>query len=180
MEKAHGINYRTRRILMTTSIFVSLVAGRVGSTHTFLGKQIVGLIKEMFLVSSAPTSAEAMNAGTDRWGLWMKAMENIESSPIIGTGNTLLRPHNEYLQFAVVWGLPSLIIYLTAFVVILIKTIKRFKKLSNLTLILGFCVLGYLISAIFGNTMPHTVPFFALFLGFFIRQLNEKADVSVT
>jgi len=132
-----------------------------------------------FVITSAPASEEAAHAGTDRWSLWMEAFKEIKDSPLIGTGNVFLRPHNEYLQFAQVWGLPSLIIYLSAFVVIMVKAIKNRKTLSSLSLTLLFCVLAFLVSAVFGNTMPHTTPFFALFLGFLIRELNNKKEASV-
>ena len=148
------------------------------STYRSFFSQVVGLIKDIFLVSadilsSDPTSELAKKAGTNRWGLWLMAFEEIKNSPIFGTGNVRLRPHNEYLQFAQVWGLPSMIIYISAFVVIFVKAIKHRKKLSNLSITLSFCVGTYLISALFGNTMPHTIPFFALFLGFIVRWLNH-------
>ena len=147
---------------------------QINSNCTNFFSQFVNLIKEFFVVASAPTSTEAAQAGTNRWELWMYAFNEIKDSPLIGTGNVFLRPHNEYLQFAQVWGIPSLIIYLSAFVVILVKAIKRRKTLSDLSLTLLFCVLAFLSGAIFGNTMPHTTPFFALFLGFTIRELNRK------
>ena len=151
------------------------------STYRSFFSQFIGLIKDIFIVSadiisSDPTSDLAKKAGTNRWGLWLMAFEEIKSSPIFGTGNVRLRPHNEYLQYAQVWGLPSMIIYISAFVVIFVKAIKNKEKLSNLSLSLIFCVGTYLISALFGNTMPHTIPFFALFLGFLVRWLNH--DIS--
>ena len=148
------------------------------STYRSFFSQIGGLFKDTLTVAkdvsdSAPTSDAAKQAGTNRWGLWLMAFEQIAKSPIIGTGDVLLRPHNEYLQFAQVWGLPSAILYLSAFVVIFIKAIKHRAKLSNLTSALIFCIGAFLISAMFGNTMPHTTPFFALFLGFLIRWMNH-------
>lgn len=135
--------------------------------------QIINLFKDVKVVTQDPTSEVAQYAGTNRWKLWLMAFKEIASSPIIGTGNTRLRPHNEYLQYAQCFGLPALIIYISAFVVILIKTIKYRKNLSSLTTVLLFGVLGYLISAMFGNTMPHTMPFFCLILGFLIRCFGE-------
>ena len=146
----------------------------LNSNCTNFFSQIVNLVKEFFVVTAAPASEEAAHAGTDRWSLWMEAFKEIKESPLIGTGNVFLRPHNEYLQFAQVWGLPSLIIYVSAFVVIMVKAIKNRKTISNLSLALLFCVLAFLVSAIFGNTMPHTTPFFALFLGFLIRSMRYK------
>ena len=161
-------------IFTATSFIVLLFSANLNSTYTSFYSQVINLIKEFFVVSSAPLSAEASHAGTDRWSLWLKAFKIIKESPIIGNGNVLLRPHNEYLQFAQVWGIPSLIIYVGAFIIILVKAIKRRKVLSDLSIALLFVVLSYLVSALFGNTMPHTTPFFAMFVGFLIRELNNK------
>lgn len=163
-------------IFLISSIVADLLSTALQSYHKNIFSQIWGLLSDARTIVSAPGSESAAAAGTNRWGLWLDALNEILSSPIIGTGNVLARPHNEYLQFALVWGLPSLVIYITAFVVMFIKTIKKFNHHSPLTLILGFGVLGYLISAIFGNTMPHTAPFFALILGFFIRSLNSPTE----
>lgn len=146
---------------------------RYYSTYTNFFKQVAGLFVDFGTIVDDPTSAVAQKAGTNRWGLWMRAFKEIAESPIIGTGNVGLRPHNEYLQYAQVWGPISAIIYISAFVVIFVKAIKHREKLSNFSLGLLFVVGGYLISAIFGNTMPHTTPFFALFLGLLIRFLNR-------
>lgn len=153
------------------------IANALNSTYkssTFFG-QLVNLFKQFFVVTKNPTSNAALSAGTDRWGLWLQAVNEILSSPLIGTGNVLLRPHNEYLQIAQVFGLPALIIYLTALIVILVKAIKNKNKLSSVTLVLLMGALAYLISALFGCTMPHTMPFFALMLGLAIKSLNTDA-----
>lgn len=146
---------------------------RYYSIYTSFFKQIAGLFIDFGVVVEAPTSEVAKYAGTNRWGLWMMAFDEIAESPIIGTGNVGLRPHNEYLQYAQVWGPISAIIYISAFVVIFVKAIKHRKKLSDFSLGLLFVVGVYLISAMFGNTMPHTFPFFCLFLGLLIRFLNR-------
>jgi len=163
--------------IILSFVMIPLGNWKYYSTYESFFSQVGNLIKDFITIltdvsDSAPTTDAAKSAGTGRWGLWLQAFEEIEQSPIVGTGNVLLRPHNEYLQFAQVWGLPSLIIYLSAFIVMMVKVIKHRSKLSNLTLCLLFPIIAYLISAMFGNTMPHTTPFFALFVGFFIRWLN--------
>ena len=136
-------------------------------------KQIVTLVYDVSKVSNNPISYEAEQAGTGRWGLWLKAFKEIGQSPIIGTGNVQLRPHNEYLQFGQVWGIPAMIIYISVFVIMAVKLIKYKNKISNLTLILFAVVYTYLISALFGNTMPHTYPLFMLMFGFLVCVLNQ-------
>lgn len=165
-------------IFIASSFSCFFIADKLYSTYenAHFFKQFVNLIKELFVVAEAPTSDAAMHAGTDRWSLWVSAFKEIKDSPIIGTGNVLLRPHNEYLQYAQVFGLPSLILYLAAFIIIFIKAIKYRKQLSGLSLVLLLSIMAYLIGACFGNTMPHTMPVFCLFVGFLIRWLND--DIS--
>ena len=168
-------------IFIVVSILSSFVAEFVASSYNSFWKDLLNLTSETGEIIKDPTSDAAAHAGTDRWKLWLNAFDEIAYSPIIGTGNIHLRPHNEYLQFAQVWGIPSVIIYLSAFIMIVVKSIKHRKKLSDLTIVILFSVLTYMISAFFGNTMPHTYPFFMLFVGFLIRTLNDdiKKDEKV-
>ena len=164
--------------LILSFALIPLGNGTYYSTYKSFCSQLVDLVKDFIIVltdiaNPAPSTDIAKQAGTNRWELWLDAFAQIKKSPIIGSGDVMLRPHNEYLQYAQVWGLPSTLIYVSAFIVILVKAIKHTKKLSNLTLCLIFPVIAYLISALFGNTMPHTTPFFALFLGLLIRSINE-------
>lgn len=143
------------------------------STYKSLAGQILGLVKELFSIAEAPLSEEASHAGTDRWSLWLKAFAGIKENLLFGTGDVIFKPHNEYLQHAYNFGVLSLIFYLIALVIILVKTLKNIRLLTDITLVFEIAVLGYLISAIFGNTMPHTLPFFLVFLAFSIRLLNN-------
>ena len=142
------------------------------STYKGLFGQIIGLIQDFFNVASDPLSEEASHAGTDRWSLWLKAFEGIKEHPWIGTGEVIFKPHNEYLQHAYNFGILCLAFYLSALVIILVKVLKNLRSLSDITLILAITTLAYLISALFGNTMPHTIIYFLVILGLTIRSLN--------
>ena len=52
------------------------------------------------------------------------------------------------------------------------KVLKNLRSLSDITLVLAITTLSYLISALFGNTMPHTIIYFLVILGLTIRSLN--------
>lgn len=163
----------TFTIISIISIFF---ANNFHSNYASFWNQLLGLFKDILYIGNNPTSQQALNAGTNRWELWLSAFKEIIQSPIIGTGNILLRPHNEYLQFAQVWGIPATLIYITTYIIILVKFIKYKDKLSNLTISLFVPVYTYLISALFGNTMPHTYPYFMLMTGFLIRTLNQDIN----
>lgn len=160
-------------LFIIISVIASFIASYYHSTYTLFFGQFANLFSETSTIIKDPTGSASMSAGTDRWERWLDAIDQIVSSPIIGTGDVLLRPHNEYLQYAASFGLPALLIYVSAYVVMFVKAIKNIKKLSYTTLVCLFAIGGYLISAFFGVTMPHVLPFMTLILGLAIRWLNK-------
>lgn len=137
--------------------------------------------KDLVSVVSDPLSENAAAAGTKRWELWLESFEVIKSHPFFGDGMVYKRPHNEYLQYAQVWGIPALILYLCGIISLFVRTFRNLRKLSDVALISALAVGGYLVSALFGNTMPHIMPFFCLLLGLMISavpdySLNKKID----
>ena len=118
--------------------------------------------------------------GTGRFGLWLYSFELIAKYPVfgIGLGNFTMngvqnRPHNEYIQYMVNTGIIGGLLYLAALTTIVVKSIKKRKETSDTSFIIGGAILCYLISAFFGNTMPHVMPFFVAFLGMYIQNLNK-------
>lgn len=165
--------------LAPLGIFVALsfatlpFASKMNSFYTSFFKQVGGLIKDIFNITHDPLSEATAKAGTNRWGLWLKAVQDILEYPIVGRGNVYFKPHNEYLELAEHFGIPALIAYIAALVIIYVKAIKHYKKMSNFSLVLLFAVGVYLIDAFFGNIMPHTTPFYCLILGICIKQVNH-------
>lgn len=120
---------------------------------------------------------EAGSAGSGRVLLWMTALEMIPERPLFGYGPEMLygeyaritgfdRPHNEYIQHAVFLGIPALIMYLAALITMFIHQWKHLPKLQESTIIAAGAVVAYLFSALFGNTMFYTTPYFFMLLGF--------------
>lgn len=85
-----------------------------------------------------------------------------ESYHLAGCQND--RAHNELIQFAASLGLPALIFYLGALVILLFKFFKNFKSLNLFQLGIYSSLGAYLISSFFGNTTFYTTPFFILVL----------------
>lgn len=164
-------------IMLTAISFICIPLARpMDSTYSNLYVQISGVFKDFFKVSSAPLAEETKKAGTNRWELWLDAFEQISKYPIFGDGEMIIKPHNEYLQFATHSGILSAVLYISGLVIIAVKGIKYFKHISNLSICLLFCVMCYAIGAFFGNTMPHTYPFFMVILGLCINTLNLDID----
>jgi len=145
-------------------------------------------------------SQDPAETGSGRWTLWVQTVDNIIKKPFFGYGPEGLtgkftqkiidktgikqtvtsfqdRPHNEYLQHAAFIGLPALIFYLTALVMLFVSRIKNIKNISVAVLIAGCAVIGYLISAFFGNTMYYTTPFFFMLLGIAAHLSHEESDL---
>lgn len=121
-------------------------------------------------------------AGTSRVKLWKYGLQFFAENPILGYGPDNLdakydsvgiidqdRPHNLLIQLATTSGLPGLILYVTAVGIIIIKGIKEFLKKDEKGQIFLLVVITYLISAMFGNSMYYTSPYFFIFLGFLMN-----------
>ena len=147
---------------------------------------VVGLKYESFFseiiklggdVEKIATNAEdADSAGTARWGLWRATWGYIKERPFIGYGieGTIERleadtgqqkVHNEYLDYAVEYGIPAVLLYIGGLMSIFIKALIRRKNVDNATLICLTASLGYIGSAFFGNRIISVLPFFFVFLG---------------
>lgn len=148
------------------------IAQHVNSVYTSFIDQLINLFKEIISIFAKPLAEENATAGTNRWGLWITSIKEILDSPLFGKGDYLFKPHNEYLQISQHSGVLTGIFYITALVIILVKSIRNFRNLSKFTIMLIMTVGVYLISAFFGNTMPHTFPIFLVILAFGIKQLN--------
>lgn len=111
--------------------------------------------------------------GYDRIEMWRLCFENAINHPVFGTGigtfgnfngqaATSFRPHNEFFQIMSQMGFSALILYLGAIVVLFGFAFK--KKIQTSTVIALGAMFAYLISAFFGNSVPHVFPvFIALF-----------------
>lgn len=125
--------------------------------------------------------------GSGRWGLWVKTIEVIKQVPLFGKGldcyygnnyvdKTLDMPHNEYIQIASNVGLPALILYLIVGIGIFSRAIARRKELSSSSLVCLIAAVGYLISALFGNTFTYTYPFLLILLGLGMFKNPKESD----
>ena len=77
----------------------------------------------------------------------------------------LHRPHNLIIQLATTSGLPGCILYIIAIGLILARAFKRLNNSNRIYTIVFFAIIAYLISAMFGNSMYYTSPYYFIFLG---------------
>lgn len=128
---------------------------------------------------------ESGKAGTGRWSLWKGYAEGIAEKPLTGWGvegmlNTkrVGTPHNELLQYAGFFGIPTMLLYLAAVLLILWRVIRNQKQMSRTTMVCFFVSLGYLASSMFGVAIYYTTPFIYIFLGLtYAEYLNNGKKV---
>jgi len=127
-------------------------------------------------IADDPNSMEAGATGSGRFILWKYTFEKILKSPVFGYGPDGLaydmpdyirhsRPHNEYLQYAAFFGIPGLLLYLSALVSLAVRRVRQLSRLPSSTLAAAGALIGYLISAFVGNTMFYSAPFFFMLFG---------------
>lgn len=134
------------------------------------------------------TNKEFESAGSGRMQIWKYGIKFALEKPIFGYGPDNLgrkyleenifqdRPHNLLIQLANTSGIPGLILYVTAIGIILIRAIKTMNENNSLHIVLLFTLVAYLISAMFGNSMYYTSPYFFILLGFLMGE-NVKEMV---
>lgn len=124
-------------------------------------------------------NADAITAGSNRWMLWTFSVAQLNKKPLTyltgygiegitdqmskKTGES--RPHNEFLQQVVFFGLPALILYVVAIFLIYLRGYHYATLLSIPTIVSLIAAFGYLFQSSFGNTMYYTSPFFFSILG---------------
>ena len=125
--------------------------------------------------------------GTTRMALWINGIKFMLNSPIIGYGPDNLRPmyaelkinqdrpHNLLIQLATTSGIPGMLLYVTAVGIIVVKGVMRLLKNNENGKIFLIIVATYLVSAMFGNSMYYTSPYFFITLGCLMNcNLNKK------
>ena len=161
-------------VFLSVSILVNLINQRLSADFWTLFGDTSEILNN---------GENAGSAGSGRWQLWTNGVRFITERPLFGYGPDNLgiqyaavgikidRPHNELIQIAASLGLPALLFYLTALGILLVSFIRRLKQLPMLTIGLFCLLLAYMASAMVGNSMFYTTPFFMMFLGVFSGQM---------
>lgn len=173
---AHGIIERRINlevVFVTLVFFISLYL----PSHNlgYFEKNLSMLFSDIFKVSA--NTEDSNNAGSGRWIIWKRGLILISEHPIFGIGFEGVdarnikqfainnRIHNEYLQYALFYGIPAGILYLTGTISVYFRALKRKLQLTPVSLACLASAFGYLVSAFFGITLFCTTPFLFIFLG---------------
>ena len=133
------------------------------------------LFKDISEIMSGSDNSD--NAGSGRWSLWKNAIKYIGEYPLFGIGFEGVlarelwssmrspRPHNEYLQYALFYGIPAGIAFFTGCFLVFLRAIKQKSTISTATLSALTGAFGYLVSASFGISLFYITPFMFMLLG---------------
>ena len=138
---------------------------------------------------------EIEKAGTGRMELWVNGLKFFTERPIIGFGPENLgkkyfeknisqdRPHNLIIQLLTTSGLPGCILYVLAIGIIVKRSFKSLKMENKIHIISHFTVVGYLISAMFANSMYYTSPYFFILLGILmcetLKEMKKEKETKI-
>lgn len=168
-------------ILLPLFIFSLYITGHINGTFeanlSVFGSDIVKIA----------TNAEGVEAaGSGRIQLWTAAIDVIKGDPLFGIGFEgvyvreyvgapyMTRPHNEFLQYAMFYGIPMAVMYFAGCIGIFIRALRKKKYLDGATLACLTAAFGYLVSSFFGLTVHSTTMFLFVFMGMgYVRKPEE-------
>ena len=133
---------------------------------------------------------EAEHAGTDRIKLWNAALDIVDEKPFLGIGFEgvkyreyvgppyNIRPHNEFIQYALFHGIPMCVAYVIGCFAIFLRALLKKQKLSGATLACLCAAFGYLVGSFFGLTVYSTAVYLFIFLGMgYVREETKGTQV---
>ena len=163
---------RSRSVIaFAVFIFVTLITIPLGSK---MFASFLGIFSDVNLITSG--AVDAAEAGNGRWKIWRATVSYIGERPWLGFGVEGIserlhedagnyRPHNEFLQYAVFFGIPFAISYVLGIVSIYIRALRVRDRLDPMTCACLIVAFSYLGSAFFGTSYYYTAPYFFIFLG---------------
>ena len=128
------------------------------------------------------------STGVSRMILWEMGVDYIIEKPLTGHGadvtgdemqnlsNDSDRCHCEYMNYAISFGIPAVLLYISAVFAVYLRGLLAKGKLTEINLIGLGAAMFYLISAVVGNTMYYTAPFLFILLG--MGYFSETASTS--
>ncbi len=158
-------------VLLSTASYFGYIPNSKGEDM----KDNIEMLLEDFL--KITTQEDMDKAGHGRMTLWKQGLKMIPKRPIFGYGPEQLdeelseimwvdRPDNEFIQHGIFLGIPGLAFYLIALIWLFVHQWIRLKELDITTIVAAGCVIAYLVSSLFGNSMFYTTPYLYMFLAF--------------
>ena len=87
-----------------------------------------------------------------------------------------IRPHNEFMQYALFHGIPAAILYFVGCLGVFIRALRKKVYLDGASLVCLSAAFGYLVSSFFGLTLYTTAYFLFMFLGMGYVKVPENCE----
>lgn len=188
------IYHKQKRVIAITSIAIFILMSVVNpKVNNIVFSNINSLISDFNNLKISVQSKdskeailEAERGGSGRIRLWKYGLKFFAEKPLLGYGPENLevkykevgivqdRPHNLLIQLLTTSGIIGMSTYILAIGIILFRGIKSLRYENDIHIIAFFTVFAYLISAMFGNSMYYTSPYFFIFLGFLMIENMEN------
>ena len=186
---------KEKRILAVSSIaifiLISILSNFNISSENITTNNVKQLSEDINAITSSKNDEENnyLQAGSGRLQIWIYGLKFFVEKPILGYGPENLRakyeaygidqdrPHNIVIQQLTTSGLPGCILYFTALGIILFRGLKNLEKKNGILVISLFTCIAYIISAMLGNSMYYTSPYFFIVLGLLMGEIvkdNER------
>ena len=154
-------------IFLCASLLIALLTTRISESLIQTVRDVGNIIQG---------SEEADLAGSGRWIVWKLTVKHILEKPLFGNGISGLAqiiaeggdtssPHNEFLEYAAYFGIPTGVCYFAACLSVFIHGLKYRKELNIITLACLVAAFGYLVSSCFGVCFYYTASYVFIFLG---------------
>lgn len=186
-------NIKIALITIGIFVFVTIFANIFNNTTSQNIKQL-GL--DLGSIVGATSSKELennnketyMQAGSGRMEIWIAGLKFFANRPVLGYGPENLRPmyeangidqdrpHNIVIQQLTTSGAIGTLLYFTALGIIFIRGIKKVGKKKTILEVCLFTSISYMISAMFGNSMYYTSPYFFIMLGLLMNEIIKIDD----
>lgn len=164
-------------IVFASSLVIPIQAGfnSEGDSNSAATHNAAELVNDVQAIGSGFSDADG-SLGSGRLERWRMGMDFLKEKPLLGYGAEAGahlnyggegrdRIHNEYLHFALMYGVPAAMIYMIAVLAVFIRGLRYRKKLTAINII-GLCTaFTYAVSAAVGVVIPFIYPFFYIFLG---------------
>lgn len=170
-----------RLIYASIAVLVCLVIAGIAVAP--LRQSIIRLFSDVAEILSS--SDNAGQAGSGRWAIWVSTIEYIRTYPLFGIGfegvlvkeiGSIIgspRPHNEYFQYALFYGIPAAIAYCAGCFSVFYRAVINKAIISKATITALTGAFGYLVSALFGVTLFYITPFMFILLGLGYAEKNK-------
>ena len=163
-----------KKTVISYSLFVAtmIITGVINRT---MSANLFSMGNDMMMIM---TEDEMMGmAGSGRLQIWSETLKLIAAHPWFGIGLEGIevrgleeivgnpRPHNEFLQYALFYGIPAGILYFAGCLSVFLHDLKYKDELDGVTITCLVAAFGYLVSSFFGITLFSTTPYLFIMLG---------------